>query len=153
MPCDAGARLGFFLCGADEQTAREILRSLKVSGALTVAALCVVRGAGRIIAEPSDARRLIGECGAHAKNAAAASSILGNSPADAPLWVEKNQAPCKVSELEITGRDILSLGAIGKDVGRVLEFLLECVIENPSLNEHDVLTDLAKKFIEQEMAK
>lgn len=153
MPNEIGARLGFFLSDTDEETAKDILNSLKISNALTVASLCVIRGSKRVIAEPVDARRLIGECGAHAKNAAIASALLGVSHPDAPLWIERNTAPTSLSELEISGKDLMKMGVCGRDVGKILNILLEKVLKAPDLNSRDKLLDLAKKYIEQETAK
>lgn len=153
MPNDSDARLGFFLSDAEEEQAGEILRSLRISNALTVAALCVVRGSKRAVSEPSDARRLVCECGVHAKNAARASALMGISHADAPLWVEENKAPTSLSQLEISGRDIIDMGAKGKDVGKILNALLDSVLKDPGLNTRRTLTDLAKKYLEQEAVK
>ena len=144
MPKDEGARLGFLLVGADEDRAREILRSLKISNALTTAALAVRRGAHRRIESPADARRLIGECGVHAKNAAVASVLLGNSIADAPIWVEKNNAPTSLRDLKVTGKDLIDIGITGKSVGIILNDILRAVIEEPRLNEKQTLLEMAK---------
>lgn len=149
MPNEIGARLGFFLSDTDKEEAEKILRSMKVSNALTVASLCIVRGSKRPIATPADARRLIGECGVHAKNAAIASALSGLSSPDAPRWVEENRAPCSLSELEISGRDLMALGARGKDIGRILNILLSKVLEDPAKNDRDTLQELAKNYLEQ----
>lgn len=146
MTADADGRLGLFLSDTDGDTAREILRSLKYSNALTTGALSVRRGARRSITTPSDARRLIGECGIYAKNAALASSLLGNSSAEAPVWVEQNDAPCTLSSLAISGKDLISLGIGGKDIGRVLQLLLDRVINDPTLNQKQILLELAEKY-------
>ena len=146
MPADNGGRLGLFLSDADTETARVILRSLKYSNALTVAALAVVRGAGRTVATPSDARRLIGECGVHAENAAYASVLLGNSPESAPVWVRENKSPCSRSDLAVSGRDLMGEGFSGRDVGRILGLLLERVLEEPSLNQRETLLSIAEEY-------
>ena len=146
MPKDGGGRLGLFLSDTDTESAKSILRSLKYSNALTVAALAVVRGSCRAINTPTDARRLIGECGAHAENAALASSLLGNSPKDAPLWVRENKAPCGLGELAVSGRDLMSVGFCGRDVGRILRILLDRVLEEPSLNERETLLAIAEEY-------
>lgn len=146
MTAEADGRLGLFLSDTDGDTAREILRSLKYSNALTTGALSVRRGARRSITTPSDARRLIGECGIYAKNAALASSLLGRSSAEAPVWVEQNDAPCTLSSLAISGKDLIALGIGGKDIGRVLQLLLDRVINDPALNQKQILLQLAEKY-------
>ena len=50
--------------------------------------------------------------------------------------------PYKISHLDITGNDIISLGFNGKQVGEKLQFLLDKTIENPNLNNHTKLLDL-----------
>ena len=50
--------------------------------------------------------------------------------------------PYKISHLDITGNDIISLGFNGKQVGEKLQFLLDKTIENPKLNNHKKLLDL-----------
>lgn len=50
--------------------------------------------------------------------------------------------PYKISHLDITGNDIISLGFGGKQVGEKLEFLLNEVIKNPALNTREKLLDL-----------
>lgn len=47
--------------------------------------------------------------------------------------------PYLISHLNISGEDIKALGINGKDVGKTLEFLLNKVIENPSLNKREKL--------------
>ena len=146
MPREEGARLGLFLSDADEDDARSILLSLKYSNALTSAALAVRRGSKRAVNDPVDARRLIGECGIHAKNAVVASVLLGRSSADASVWVEKNNAPTSLRELQITGRDLMSVGIMGRDIGKTLDRLLEAVVEDPRLNNRETLLDMVEKM-------
>ena len=52
-----------------------------------------------------------------------------------------------IKDLDINGRDVMALGAQGKDVGRVLNSLLSKVIEKPELNYREKLIKLAKKMI------
>ena len=146
MPSDGGGRLGLFLSDTDTEKARGILRSLKYSNALTVAALAVVRGARMSINTQAEARRLIGECGAHAENAAHASALLGNSPMTAPLWVRENKSPCTLSDLAVSGRDLMGAGFSGRDVGRILKLLLDRVLEEPSLNQRETLLSIAEEY-------
>ncbi len=54
-----------------------------------------------------------------------------------------------VKDLKINGNDLIEVLEIqkGPNIGKVLNHLLDQVIETPSLNEKEVLLDLAKKFI------
>ena len=54
----------------------------------------------------------------------------------------KNKEPYKISQLDISGTDIVDLGYNGKTVGEKLEFLLNEVIENPDLNHRRKLLNL-----------
>ena len=146
MPPDGGGRLGLFLSDTDAEEARGVLRSLKYSNALTVSALAVVRGAEMTVNTPSEARRLIGECGVHAENAAYASALRGRSPMDAPIWVRENKSPCTLGDLAISGRDLMGAGFSGREVGRILKLLLERVIDEPSLNQKDTLLSIAEEY-------
>ncbi len=50
--------------------------------------------------------------------------------------------PYKISQLDISGSDIIPLGFVGNQVGQKLEFLLSEVIKNPSLNTREKLLNL-----------
>ena len=54
----------------------------------------------------------------------------------------KTGEPYKISHLDISGKDITSLGFDGKAVGEKLEFLLNEVIKKPSLNKREKLLNL-----------
>ena len=51
-----------------------------------------------------------------------------------------------VKDLAINGHDLLGLGIPqGKEIGEMLEYLLEHVLDHPDLNEREILIDLAKQ--------
>ena len=50
----------------------------------------------------------------------------------------------KVSDLAVNGHDLMGIGIQGKEVGRILNELLEKVIEDPALNEKDQLLEIVK---------
>ena len=56
--------------------------------------------------------------------------------------IEKHNEPYKISQLDITGNDIISVGFDGKTVGEKLSLLLDKVIENPNLNQREKLLNL-----------
>ncbi len=62
---------------------------------------------------------------------------------------EKKQGrPLTVSELALKGNDILPLvGGEHRRVGEILNFLLAKVLDDPKLNEKEILTELAKKHL------
>ena len=46
--------------------------------------------------------------------------------------------------LAVTGDDLLSLGLKGPELGEMLKFLLEYVMEYPDNNKREILLELAK---------
>ena len=61
--------------------------------------------------------------------------------------IDEDQA-LKVADLKINGYDLINLGLKGKQIGDCLNCLLELVLEDETLNMHETLIGLAKKFIE-----
>lgn len=54
--------------------------------------------------------------------------------------------------LKLDGKDLLLLGVRGALVGRVLERLLDCVVDGTVKNDRDALLDMASRIIESEKA-
>ena len=54
----------------------------------------------------------------------------------------------KVTDLNINGHDLIALGLEGKQIGDCLNYLLELVLEDATLNNHEILIEQSKKFIE-----
>ena len=54
----------------------------------------------------------------------------------------KNGEPYKISQLALSGSDLLNLGVKGKDIGEKLDFLLNTVITHPEYNSRDKLLNL-----------
>lgn len=56
----------------------------------------------------------------------------------------ESEAAVTIKELKINGNDLMKIGVKrGKVMGEVLKMLLEKVIDEPSLNEHDTLMEMA----------
>ena len=140
-PAD-GARLGHLLSDASQEEAQVCLSSLKYSGKQITSALAVARGCHHTVTTPADARRLIAACGAWAPAAVRSSVALGISPPEAIGFVEENPAPCTLSELAVSGKDLTDLGFRGKAVGDTLHALLDAVLEDPTLNTRESLLAL-----------
>ena len=149
MPSDTIARLGFFLCDAEKEEAAGIINSLKCSNKQKLGAMAIIRGARLSVDTEADARRFIGNVGEYAKYAIRASVLLGKSPEAAIELVEKNNAPCTVAQLKISGKELAEIGFCGKEIGIILEALLAAVIENPCLNSREELSILAKEIKEE----
>lgn len=56
--------------------------------------------------------------------------------------------PMQIKDLAVDGNDIKSLNVVGKEIGEVLEYLLDKVIENPDDNNKDALLNFAREYIE-----
>ena len=61
--------------------------------------------------------------------------------------IDEDQA-LKVTDLKINGYDLIDLGLQGKQIGDCLNYLLGLVLEDATLNNHETLIELSKKFIE-----
>lgn len=148
MPPDPTARLGFLLSGTPADTARTILRELRVSGKILSGAVAVAEGSKTRITDMESAGRFAARFGGSAVAAALASELLGVSDKGASeLALRWQTLPHTLGDLAIGGADIIALGAKGKEIGRILERLLGLVIAAPELNEKETLIELAKKEI------
>ena len=147
MQNECASRLGFLLCEADEESARNILNFLKCSNKQKATALAVRRGSAFSVREPKDAGRLAALSGDYSPFALRASVILGISPPDAEVWFEESRAPRGIGDLAISGRDIMALGGKGAQIGKTLDALFEMAVDSPQLNEREALVEEAKKIL------
>lgn len=58
-----------------------------------------------------------------------------------------NGEPYLIKHLKVGGNDILLCGAKEKEIGQTLNHLLNIVLENPSHNEKEILTEAVKKYL------
>ena len=145
MPSDDVSRLGYFLSQTDKENVRRILKDLKFSNKQITGACSVTEGAKISVRNVSEARRFVASHGIYAQSAIRASVLCENSPIDAISWVDNNTSPCKISDLDVSGKDLTAIEIMGKDVGLTLEYLLDAVIDDPSLNKKEKLIELAQK--------
>lgn len=61
------------------------------------------------------------------------------------ILAETRDEPYKISQLKISGDDLLKLGLNGKEIGKVLEKLLLKVLEEPALNTREKLLEIITK--------
>ena len=52
----------------------------------------------------------------------------------------------KITDLKVNGYDILELGFKGKEIGNILNYLLDEVIDERIINDKNILLDVAKKY-------
>ncbi len=59
----------------------------------------------------------------------------------------KKKTALSLKSLAVNGRDLMAAGIpAGKELGRILNELLDCVLEDPEMNKKDVLLETAKKI-------
>ena len=148
-PTDIG-RLGLLLSETDRERGEEILLGLRCSTKQIKGSLCIMDGARKRVTDDRDARMFSAGTGVYAEEAILASVLLGNSATHAVTLVDREKnCPRSLKDLKIGGRQITALGARGRDIGRVLERLLEEAIIDPTLNCEEKLIQLAKKYIDE----
>lgn len=150
VPSNTDARLGLLFAETSEQELRHSLTALKCSNRQITGALAVRRGALLTVASPKDAGRFRAATGCYTSDAIAVSVLLGHSPKEATEWIRQSTAPCRVTDLALTGRDLSALGFAGKEIGEVLSRLLTQAMEDPSLNRREILLSLAKQMDSKE---
>ena len=147
-------RLGVFLSELDEEKGRAILNALKLSNKLSSHSMHIASSCkSKLHGSPSDARRFIGKNGALTLDVLDAARALGNLDDNFEREVRlalEAKACATSSELALNGGDLVKLGAKGKQVGRLLELLLEAVIEDPTLNEKEKLLTLAIRELKKD---
>jgi tRNA nucleotidyltransferase (CCA-adding enzyme) len=147
LPEDDEIRLGVFLLDADGETARGVIDGLRYSNRLKSHALLIAEHAHKKTETARDATLLRGVVGDEtAIKTVTVSAALGISSAEAVALVKGNRAPSRINELAVGGEELLALGFSGREVGRALRDLLERVIDEPSLNEREILIGLAREM-------
>lgn len=61
--------------------------------------------------------------------------------------------PYKISDLKINGNDLIKIGICGKDIKSTLNFLIEKVSADMSLNEKSALLNITKQFADRNFEK
>jgi tRNA nucleotidyltransferase (CCA-adding enzyme) len=151
-PKNERTRLAILLCSAPEETRRSILSGLKLSNKLTSNTLTIARRLCE--AHPCDAtsaRRFIGACGELIEDTLGAARALGTLDAGFEALVRENLSKklCfSYKDLAIGGKEIMALGADGREIGAVLDLMLEHLIREPNDNTREALTALAKEYLE-----
>lgn len=59
--------------------------------------------------------------------------------------IKENNEGISLKDLAVNGNDIISLGYKGKEVGEILNKLLDYIIDNPDDNKKEILMDIIKK--------
>ncbi len=64
--------------------------------------------------------------------------------------IQENALPISVRELKINGDDIVALGVLGADVGRLLNYALKAVMSGECSNEHSEILSVIKNILKAE---
>lgn len=59
--------------------------------------------------------------------------------------IASNQPKLTVKNLAVNGHDMMALGLQGKDIGDMLNYLLDLVLDDTALNQTDTLMDISQK--------
>lgn len=133
------------------RSAPEVLRRLKASNAEIARAEAMTRGPDAPAAvEPLAVRRWLAAVGEAADDLLRLADVRrGGEPPWAALVVESRARgePTSRGQLAVTGDDLRAGGIPpGPELGRLLERLLEAVLEDPARNTRDFLLNLARSW-------
>ncbi len=129
---DEMSRLSLFFCDSDREAARKELVFLKASGRQRSASY-IVDALKLSYSTREDMAKLRARLSSDADVVLRLSVLLGNSNESALALLDDN-TPYSISQLAISGDDLISLGYSGREIGKTLARLLDAVIEDPSLN-------------------
>lgn len=73
--------------------------------------------------------------------------IIGDSVSETVQTIVQKKLPYRISDLEISGKDLKAMGISGKKIGEVFLYLLENVWESPKLNSHLKLMQMTEDFM------
>ncbi len=148
---DSSARLALLLYGKTNEELLNTAHALRLSNEQKHTLILLATKAESFDISPLSARKFLRHYGNDAKAAAEILKLLGiiKPEFEAILSEEAEKDPCLfLADLKISGADLISLGlASGKGVGILLSYLLDAVIEDPSLNEKEKLISLAKRTV------
>ncbi len=135
-PCDFSLRFSLF-CLENKLNAVDILTNLKLDNYTKTLVQIYTKMSALNIANEADIRRLL-NLGDYKLTKI---YLTYKSPKMLPLLenlISRGDA-YKISMLKISGNDLLQKGIEGKDIGKILEALLQDVIEDPKLNTYENL--------------
>ena len=148
LPCEFFTRFSALLWDCDKAAAREILSSLKYSNAEKNGVISILSARKNPLpSTDAEIRRFIIRHGEHAERAAMLLRTLGEADDELLQRIKSAQSTSfarKISDLDIDGNDLSSLGFGGKDIGEALTLLFEKVTLDPSLNEKEKLISIIK---------
>ena len=148
---DFPLRMGALLSGEGREAASNILQNLKYSKKIISGSLAASEGlkflASARVSRDKDARSFVNRYGESAKSIAEAAKVLGFINEETAGLIFRNvYCDWRISDLAVSGVDLICAGLSGAEIGKALEGLLEAVMENPAINNRDALLALARNF-------
>ena len=143
--------MGALLSGEGREAASNILQNLKYSKKIISGSLAASEGlkflASARVSRDKDARSFVNRYGESAKSIAEAAKVLGFINEETAGLIFRNvYCDWRISDLAVSGVDLICAGLSGAEIGKALEGLLEAVMENPAINNRDALLALARNF-------
>lgn len=143
VPCEKELKLAALLCNVDDS--RNIFNRLKFDNATKYNVLKIIECSRESI-EKTDygVKKLLNAYGENiVEKALVLLEAYGTDIVQIKDILERaKNEPYTVNHLAITGNDIISLGIRGKEIGMVMNELLQIVMKNPGMNNKETLTDL-----------
>lgn len=151
IQCDAISRLAYLICGANIEEIILASHLLKLSSkeSAKLQKLCSVFEEKDLEdLDAAKARRFLSRYGEDSAAALEIAVRLGKADAASVEFLRRieGEKPCvSLQNLAINGSDLVEERiANGKMIGEILSSLLDAVIENPELNEREILLQKAK---------
>ena len=153
LPKDVVLRLAALLYGT--QSPKQSLQILKVSNSVYNDVMFILENCDSLTdMTDTDITKLFGIYGEHlfGKLICFSAFVTGMKDSRAERIAEKiirENAPCKLKDLAITGEALLAIGLHGSNIGKCLSAMLTDVIEGKVANNTAELTAYAKVFAKQ----
>lgn len=150
LQSDFSLRFAALFCFADEPNAKEALKSLKCDKKTETEVCLLLKFLNAPINTKSDIKLLLSvfEKEHFASLLALKRAVLNTDTALAQACAEEilqnNECYC-LSQLAVSGADLLKLGFKGKEIGAILKLLLDAVISERLPNDFDALIEYAKE--------
>ena len=144
---DPAAAFAAFLAPLGKDAADALCRRLKTDNAFRERVRFLCANAPAAFRTPGQARRFKGGCGADLFGLLLSFSKARfgtEDPVARAVAEEKEAYPTRISDLKINGRDLEALGVKGREVGELLQKLLEDASEGRVKNEKEALLERAK---------
>ena len=142
VPNNDIARLSALFCDSEPAKIREMLSSLKASNRQKRVAL-IVEESRKAYLSRYDVAKLKARLSDDVEIALLLSALFGFSDGGVLSYLD-DKTPYSISQLAIDGAELGALGLCGREIGEMLSYLLERVMEEPLLNEKNILLNLAK---------